>query len=152
MGLDQYLQADYYFSGTWPNTADKAAQVIQLCGVPDSLLNFQQVSVRITLMHWRNTQWLHDYIIEHAQACSDAADCYVDTQVLEEFIKDATAVIDGEDPIDCMFPNPDWGDLLKHYDRKHTDQDHLILKHTRDKFIEIINVLPDADFYYKSDC
>ncbi len=152
MGLDQYLEVDCYFSDTWDNTADKAAQAMQLCGVPDSLVNFKQVTVRIVLMHWRNTQWIHDYIIEHAQADNDAADCYVDTKVLEEFIEDATLVIDGIDPIDCMFPNPDWGHLLKHYDRKHTDQDHLILRQTRDKFIEIINTLPDADFYYRSSC
>ena len=152
MGLDQYLQADYYFSDTWDKTADKAAQVTELCGIPNTLLNFKQVTVRITLMHWRNTHWLHDYIINQAQACSDAAECYVTTEDLEEFIKDATAVIDGEDSMDCMFPNPDWGDLLKHYDRNHTDEDRLILKQTRDKFIEILNVLPDVDLYYKSDC
>jgi hypothetical protein len=28
MGLDQYLQADYYFSDTWEDTATQAAQVI----------------------------------------------------------------------------------------------------------------------------
>jgi len=68
MGLDQYLEVDCYFSDTWDNTADKATQALQLCGVPDSLVNFKQVTVRIVLMHWRNTHWLHDYIIEHAQA------------------------------------------------------------------------------------
>mgnify|MGYP000921955790 CR=1 FL=1 len=152
MGLDQYLEVDCYFSDTWDNTADKAAQALQLGGVPDSLVNFKQVTVRIVLMHWRNTHWLHDYIIEHAQADSDAADCYVDTEVLEEFIEDATLVIDGNDPIDCMFPNPDWAHILNHYDRKHTDEDLLLLRQTRDKFIEIINTLPDADFYYRSSC
>jgi|DEB0MinimDraft_3_1074331.scaffolds.fasta_scaffold37771_5 hypothetical protein len=152
MGLDQYLQADYYFSDTWDNNNGKAAEIARICDLPSGLVRSKQVSVRITLMHWRNTQWLHDYIIEHAQADCDASECYVDTKVLEDFIVDATRVIDGEDPIDCMFPNPDWSDLLKHYDRKHTDYDRLVLVETRDKFIEIINTLPCVDFYYRSSC
>jgi hypothetical protein len=106
MGLDQYLQADYYFSDTWEDTATQAAQVIAICGLPDDLPLMRQVSVRVTLMHWRNEQWLEDYILKTAQADAEAGEAYIDTEMLETFKCDIERVLNNPELYRASLPQP----------------------------------------------
>lgn len=151
MGLDQYLEADFYFSDTWEDTATQAKQVTDICGVPDELVPYRQVTIRVTLVHWRNAHWLHDYIIKDAQACSDAMTCYVDDRVLLNFIRDSDLVLNNSASLDDLFPEPTWLHEINKQPRR-IDETRRILKETRDDFTKILARMPQADFYYRSDC
>jgi hypothetical protein len=152
MGLDQYLQADYYFSDTWDNTADKATQIISICGMPDDLPLMRQVSVRVTLLHWRNEYWLEDYILSTAQADADAGEAYIDTEILSTFKCDVERVLNNPDLIEQVFPNPSWYYKFPHNNPRRVDDDLITLKQTYTRLVEILDKLPNADFFYKSSC
>lgn len=152
MGLDQYLQADYYFSDTWDNTADKAAQIISVCGMPDDLPLMRQVSVRVTLLHWRNEYWLEDYILSTAQADADAGEAYIDTEILSTFKCDIERVLNNPALIEQVFPNPSWYYTFPHNSPRRIADDLITLKQTHTRLVEILDKLPDADFFYKSSC
>ena len=152
MGLDQYLQADYYFSDTWEDTATQAAQVTAICGLPDDLPLMHQVSVRVTLMHWRNEQWLEDYIMRIAQADGEVGEAYIDTEMLETFKSDIERVLNNPELIEQVFPNPPWFYTFKHSSPRRVDDDLITLKQTYTRLVEILNKLPNADFFYKSSC
>ena len=152
MGLDQYLQADYYFSDSWEDTATQAAQVTAICGIPDELLRLRQVSVRVTLMHWRNEQWLEDYILRTAQADGEAGEAYIDTEMLTTFKDDIERVLTNPDLIEQVFPNPSWFYTFKHSSPRRVDDDLITLKQTYTRLVEILDKLPNADFFYKSNC
>jgi hypothetical protein len=152
MGLDQYLQADYYFSDTWDNTADKAAQIISICGMPDDLPLMRQVSVRVTLLHWRNEYWLEDYILSTAQADADAGEAYIDTEILSTFKCDVERVLNNPDLIEQVFPNPSCYYKFPHNNPRRVDDDLITLKQTYTRLVEILDKLPNADFFYKSSC
>ena len=152
MGLDQYLQADYYFSDTWDNTADKAAQIISICGVPDDLPLMRQVSVRVTLLHWRNEYWLEDYILSTAQADADAGEAYIDAEILSTFKCDVERVLNNPDLTEQVFPNPSWYYKFPHNNPRRVDDDLITLKQTYTRLVEILDKLPNADFFYKSSC
>lgn len=149
MGLDQYLKAEYYFSDTWEDTAGQAAQVVSICGVPNDLAPMKQVSVFITLVHWRNEIWLEDYILRNAQADLETPRAYVDDQVLTNFVGDADKVIADPSRLAELFPNPPW---VAQFRDRDIEGDLITIGYTRDKFVEILEKLPDADFYYESDC
>lgn len=152
MGLDQYLQADYYFSDTWDNTADKAAQIISICGLPDDLALMRQVSVRVTLMHWRNEQWLEDYILKTAQADAEAGEAYIDTEILTTFKCDIERVLNNPELIEQVFPNPSWYYKFRHNNPRCVEDDLITLKQTYTCLVKILDKLPDTDFFYKSNC
>lgn len=152
MGLDQYLQADYYFSDTWEDTATQAAQVTAICGIPDDLIPMRQVSVRVTLIHWRNEQWLEDYILKTAQSNAEAGEAYIDTEMLETLKSDIERVLTNPNLIEQVFPNPSWYYTFAHNNPRRVDDDLITLKQTYTRLVEILNKLPNADFFYKSNC
>ena len=152
MGLDQYLQADYYFSDTWEDTATQAAQVTAICGIPNDLLPMRQVSVKVTLMHWRNQYWLEEYILNTAQADADAGEAYIDTEILSTFKQDAERVLINPELLDEVFPNPSWFSCLPRNQPRCADDDLITLKVTYARLVQILDKLPNADFFYKSYC
>ena len=152
MGLDQYLQTDHYFSDTWEDTAAQAAQVIAICGIPDDVLYMRQVSVRITLIHWRNEQWLEEYIFKIAQSDADVGEAYMDAEMLKQFKCDTERVLNNPNLIEQIFPNPSWYYKFEHNNPRCTEDDLDTLKQTHIRLGQILDKLPNADFFYKSCC
>lgn len=152
MGLDQYLEADFYFSDTWDNTGPKAKQIVGLCDVPLELAPNTQVSLQITLIHWRNCHWIDRYFYDAGQASEDADKVYVISDMLHEFVQVADKVLANTTLLDTFFPEPSWFAQFKHKTPRPVDDDLEILKHTRDRISEILTKLPNADFIYRSDC
>jgi hypothetical protein len=135
MGLDQYLKADFYFSPTWDDTGEEAKQIAKICEVD---VEKPCVEVRITLAHWRNKTWLHDFL---ALAC-DAADDYldyflVDCTALAMLVVAATRVLEGKSDFSKEFRNV--------CNRK-ADLDDL--REVREQVTQILSEYPDLDFVY----
>ena len=103
-------------------------------------------------MHWRNEQWLEDYILKTAQADGEAGEAYIDTEMLETFKCDIERVLNNPELIEQVFPNPPWFYTFKHSSPRRVDDDLITLKQTYTRLVEILNKLPDADFFYKSSC
>jgi hypothetical protein len=135
MGLDQYLKADFYFSPTWDNTGEKAKAIAKLCEVD---VEKPCVEVRITLAHWRNKTWLHDFL---ALAC-DAADDYldyflVDYSALIMLLESANKVLEGKS---------DFSEEFKNVCNREGDLEDL--REVKDQVIQILSDYPDYDFIY----
>lgn len=153
MGLDQYLETDHYFSPTWDQTGEIAQRITDLCGVPRSLVTQPQVSVQIILMQWRNLHWLHTFLQEACDASPDADSFLVDEYALRKFVDMADEVLCNDCSIERAFPLPTWLLQFRHSRKQsleHDPDDLEILRLTRDRFLQILDELPNCDLRYRS--
>jgi hypothetical protein len=164
MGLDMYLSADAYFSGSEYASADSKAAFAALShaldGLPGLTRPFQHeeakpsVQIEVPVMYWRKANHIHKWFVDNVQKGQD--DCrraHVDIDQLRELEKVCGLVYMAQGANAAEFLPPQDGFFFGD-----TDVDEYYLEQTRltmeclHKLIEQYDAgqLAHWEFYYRS--